>query len=121
MPDRPLGIPLTCKEHAAADVRPPVPGVPGRHHARQHAAAGRRKLADQHAEIGLTGHHSTSHHGNNPENLKKSTLLDHSLLIYGSGMSDGNWHNNLSVPVVMVAASPTKASCARPTPPEKIP
>jgi hypothetical protein len=29
-------------------------------------------------------------------------LLDHSLLIYGSGMSDGNWHNNLNVPVVMV-------------------
>ena len=46
MPDRPLGIPLTCKEHAAA-VRPPVPGVPGLHHARQQAAAGRRKLADQ--------------------------------------------------------------------------
>jgi hypothetical protein len=23
------------------------------------------------AEIGLTGHYSTSHHGNNPENLKK--------------------------------------------------
>jgi hypothetical protein len=33
-------------------------------------------------------------------------LLDHSLLIYGSGMSYCNWHNNLNVPVVMVARGP---------------
>jgi hypothetical protein len=83
------------------------------------------------AEIGLPSHHSTSHHGNNPDNLKKyskintyhvqmfadfvkkmaatpdgdGTLLDHSLLIYGSGMSDGNVHNNLNVPVVLVGGA----------------
>ena len=28
------------------------------------------------AEIGLTGHYSTSHHGNNPENLKKYSKLN---------------------------------------------
>jgi hypothetical protein len=27
------------------------------------------------AEIGLTGHYSTSHHGNNPETLKKYSKL----------------------------------------------
>src|SRR5262245_66311029 len=30
------------------------------------------------------------------------TLLDHSIVLYGSGMSDGNTHNNYSVPVVVV-------------------
>jgi len=30
------------------------------------------------------------------------TLLDHSLVLYGSGMSDGNTHNNYNVPVVVV-------------------
>ena len=28
------------------------------------------------AEIGLTGHYSTAHHGNNPENLKKYSKLN---------------------------------------------
>jgi hypothetical protein len=30
------------------------------------------------------------------------TLLDHSIVLYGSGMSDGNTHNNYNVPVVVV-------------------
>jgi hypothetical protein len=29
-------------------------------------------------------------------------LLDHTVLLYGSGMSDGNVHNNYNVPVVLV-------------------
>ena len=29
-------------------------------------------------------------------------LLDHSIVLYGSGMSDGNTHNNFNVPVVVV-------------------
>jgi hypothetical protein len=32
------------------------------------------------------------------------TLLDHSVVFYGSGMSDGNTHNNFNVPVVVVGA-----------------
>jgi hypothetical protein len=73
-------------------------------------------------------HHSISHHGNNPEKLasyakintyhvqmlnyflKKldsiqdgdATLLDRTVVLYGSGMSDGNVHNNLKVPVMVV-------------------
>ena len=69
-----------------------------------------------------------SHHGNTPDKmalfsklnayhvdtlayfLKKletipdgdGTLLDHSIVLYGSGMSDGNTHNNFNVPVVVV-------------------
>jgi hypothetical protein len=73
-------------------------------------------------------HHSMSHHGNNPEKLanlvklntyhmslfakfvKKlndtpdgdGSLLDHSLIMYGSGMSESDTHSRLNVPVAIV-------------------
>jgi hypothetical protein len=80
-------------------------------------------------EIGLPeAHHSMSHHGNNPEKMQVFTrlntyhvetlayflrklqaipdgdgnLLDQTVVLYGSGMSDGNTHNNFNVPVVLV-------------------
>jgi hypothetical protein len=74
-------------------------------------------------------HHPASHHGNNPEKLARlamlntfhvklfgyfldklaqtqdgdGTLLDHTLLLFGSGMSDGNIHLMYDVPTVVVA------------------
>src|SRR5262249_1127589 len=89
----------------------------------------RENVNRTYAEIGLPeAHHAMSHHSNNPAKmaaysklntyhvetlayfLKKleaipdgdGTLLDHSLVLYGSGMSDGNTHNNYNVPVVVV-------------------
>jgi hypothetical protein len=83
-------------------------------------------------EIGLPdGHHSISHHGNNPEKIQNYTklntyhvqmfadflkkmaatsdgdgsLLDHSIFLYGSGMSEGNIHNNLDVPVLVAGGA----------------
>ena len=80
-------------------------------------------------EIGLPeAHHSISHHGNNPEKMKnyaklntyhvetlayllkklqttaetEGNLLDQTVVLWGSGMSDGNTHNNFNVPVVVV-------------------
>ena len=73
------------------------------------------------------GHHSLSHHGNDPEKLEKisqinrfhvaqlayllerlksipegeGTLLDHSMVCYGSALSDGNRHNNENLPVLL--------------------
>ena len=73
------------------------------------------------------GHHDLSHHGNDPkkhEKLKKinrfhieefarllerlrsipegeGTLLDNSMLVYGSGLSDGNRHNHDDLPILM--------------------
>jgi hypothetical protein len=32
-------------------------------------------------------------------------LLDHSIVLYGSGMSDGNVHNNLNVPVLVLGTA----------------
>ena len=73
-------------------------------------------------------HHTISHHGNDPEKLAKyakiatyqivkfadfleklkatkegdGTLLDHSVLYWGSGMSNGNAHDRNNPPAVMV-------------------
>ena len=73
------------------------------------------------------GFHTLSHHSNNQENKDRfavlnnyhvglftylldklqaspdgdGTLLDHSMVLYGSGMSDGNQHNHDPLPVVL--------------------
>ena len=80
-------------------------------------------------QLGVTEpHHSISHHGNRPaaieghtkvnvyhmtlfarfiERLQATadgdgTLLDHSLLVYGSGMSDGNGHTGAPLPTALI-------------------
>jgi hypothetical protein len=79
-------------------------------------------------EVGVTeGHHDVSHHGNDParhEKLRRinrlhvgqlaylmgrlkavpqgaGTLLDHCLIVYGSGISDGDRHNHEDLPVLL--------------------
>ena len=79
-------------------------------------------------EIGVPdAHHGCSHHQKDPAKLEKlakinmfhmqqfayfldklqstpdgdGTLLDHSMMIYGSGISDGNIHFHMDLPVVM--------------------
>lgn len=73
------------------------------------------------------GHHQLSHHGGNPEKLEKirkineyhlqqfayfldrlqsipegeGNLLDQCMIVYGSGLSDGNRHNNENLPVLL--------------------
>jgi hypothetical protein len=73
------------------------------------------------------GHHDLSHHGNNKEKLDKirqinrfhvaqvayllgrmnavregdGTLLDHAMVVYGAGISDGNAHNHDELPVLL--------------------
>jgi hypothetical protein len=80
-------------------------------------------------QIGITEpHHSISHHGNKPDKIAghakinnyhmqlfakflerlrttrdgDGSLLDHSLIVYGSGMSNGNGHTPSPLPFVMV-------------------
>lgn len=79
-------------------------------------------------QIGVPeGHHDVSHHGNDPKKLDKKrqidrfhieqfaymlermaaikevdgTLLDNSMVVYGSGISDGNRHNHDDLPVLL--------------------
>jgi hypothetical protein len=93
---------------------------------------GAEQRARMYPEIGLPeSHHGMSHHGNSPENLAKytklctwhvqlfaylvekmrntpdgdGTLLDHSLMMIGGGMSDGNIHSHMDVPIALVGGA----------------
>ncbi|MFK7736171.1 MAG: DUF1552 domain-containing protein [Pirellulaceae bacterium] len=76
------------------------------------------------------GHHDLSHHRSDPEKLDKitkinrfhveqlsyllqrmksikegeKTLLDNTMLVYGSGISDGNRHNNENLPILLAGS-----------------
>ncbi len=125
---QPSGIPGTFEEHARlmydlmalayqCDLTRVVTFMIG------HEYSGRT-----HPEIGVTdAHHAISHHKGDPANLAKLTkvdtlhvglfaklleklrstpdgdgsLLDHMILIYGSGMSDGNAHDPKNLPIIL--------------------
>jgi hypothetical protein len=129
VPERPAGVPDTFREYAelmfdllALAFQAEITRVSSLMMAREN-------VNRSYAEIGLPeAHHAMSHHGNNPEKMAvfsklntfhvdtlayfvqklqaipdgDGTLLDHSAVLYGSGMSDGNTHNNYNVPVVVV-------------------
>jgi hypothetical protein len=84
------------------------------------------------AHIGIPeAHHSVSHHGNDAEKLAKyakigtyhivklaefvdklkatpdgdGTLLDHSLIYFGSGMSNGNLHDRSNPPALLLGGA----------------
>jgi hypothetical protein len=82
------------------------------------------------------GHHNLSHHGSDPVKLEKirkinrfhiqqfayflerlksvpegdGTLLDQCMIVYGSGLSDGNRHNNENLPILLAGQGAT-CSC----------
>ena len=123
-PNAPVGVPEIVRGARGADVRPAGAGLPGRSDARLHVHDGARgQPADLSRSIGVTEpHHDVSHHGNRPDEHRRGTprsnahhvglfakflerlratpdgdgsLLDHSLIVYGSGMSDGNGHTGV--------------------------
>jgi hypothetical protein len=132
LPARPLGIPTTVKEHAELMFDLQLLAFQADITRVSTLMLAREISGTTYEEIGLPdGHHSISHHGNNPEKIKNytklntyhiqlfadflkklqstndgdGTLLDHSVLLYGSGMSEGNTHNNLNVPVLVVGSA----------------
>jgi hypothetical protein len=93
---------------------------------------GGEQRARAYPEIGLPeSHHAMSHHGDNPENLAKyaklctwhvelfaylvdklkhtpdgdGSLLDHSTLMLGGGMSNGNIHSHMDLPMAIVGGA----------------
>lgn len=129
-PDSPVGIPQSYNEHVGimfdllhvayqADI------------SRVFAFMMARDLSGlSYPEIGVPEpHHSISHHQNSAETMEKhhkvnvyhmslftqfvdklantpdgnGSLLDHSLLMYGSGMSNGNEHTKLRLPTALVS------------------
>jgi hypothetical protein len=130
--NRPMGVPSSWEEHVKlmfdlqvlalqADITRVITFQLDRE------ASGRT-----YSQIGVPDpHHATSHHQNDQEKFLKitkinayhmslfayfldklqstrdgdGTLLDHSLYLYGGGISDGNLHNHLNLPVVVVGGA----------------
>ena len=126
--ERPTGIPATYKEHAelmfdlqALAYQTDLTRVTT-------FMIGREFSGRSYPEIGVPeAHHPTSHHDNDPAKLAKltkinafhvssfarfldtlqsipdgdGTLLDHVVLLYGSGLSDGNAHSGRSLPILL--------------------
>jgi hypothetical protein len=128
LPDRPVGIPSTFEEHCKtmfdlqliafrADIT------------RVFSMVMARELSGRsYANIGVPGnHHLISHHRNDVQLMEQKakidtyhiqmlgyfidklrttpdgdgSLLDHSLLLFGSGMGDGNLHRHSDLPVLL--------------------
>ena len=129
VPDQPVGVPATFKEYAELMFDLQVLAFQADITRVSSFMMARENVNRSYNEIGLAeAHHSMSHHGNNPEKMAvfsklntyhvetlayflnklqaipdgDGTLLDHTVTLYGSGMSDGNTHNNYNVPVVLV-------------------
>jgi hypothetical protein len=129
LPSRPVGVPETYDAHAKlmfdllvlayqADITRVFTFM-----------LGKEQSARGFPEIGVPeAHHAISHHGNDPARLEQyfrinlyqvqllayfverlkatpegaGTLLDHSITLYGGGISDGNLHDHSDLPIVML-------------------
>jgi len=129
LPDRPVGIPETYDEHAKllfdlllltyqADITRVFS-----------LQLGREQSARTFPWIGVNeGHHGVSHHQDNPEKIAAiakinayhiqllsyfveqlaetpdgdGSLLDHSMVLHGSGMCNGNLHDHKNLPLVLL-------------------
>jgi hypothetical protein len=127
-PDRPFGIPLKFEEHLGlmfdlqvlayrTDITRVVTFLMAQETSNR-----------TYPECGVPGgHHGVSHHGGNPEMMAQlakinayhaslfskfvqrldslpdgdGSLLDHSLILYGGGLGDGNGHTHFNLPAVL--------------------
>jgi len=129
VPAQPVGVPETFREYAELMFDLQVLAFQADVTRVTSFMMARENINRAYPEIGLPeAHHAISHHGNNPEKMKDyaklnahhvdtlayfikklkeapdgdGTLLDHTAILYGSGFSDGNVHNNYNVPVLVV-------------------
>jgi hypothetical protein len=129
----PPGVPQSFDQHIKLQFDLLALGVPGRHHARRHHAVRARPHRSRvYPESGTDiSFHGGSHHAEDPgriaqyakinryhvqmlayfvDKLKRSndgdgSLLDHSLLLYGSNMGNSNQHVHYDVPHVLIGGA----------------
>jgi hypothetical protein len=132
LPEAPIGIPFSFEEHIKlmydllalayqADVTRVFTFM-----------VAREESNKTYPQIGVhDGHHATSHHQNRPEKIEKlvkvqhyhiglfaqfleklqslpdgdCSVLDHTLMLYGSNMSNSNTHNHFPLPNLMVGGA----------------
>jgi hypothetical protein len=138
--DRPVGVPAAYADHAklmfdlqALAFQADITRVSTFQLARETSTR-------TYPEIGVTdAHHPLTHHGGNPEKMERvakinayhislfayfleklkgttegeGTLLDHSLLLYGSGMGNPDVHDHVNLPIVVAGGAGGRVKGAR--------
>jgi len=126
--DRPVGVPAAYADHAKLMFDLQVLAMQGDVTRVLTFQLARETSTRAYPEIGAPeGHHPLTHNGGNPEMLAKvakinqfhvslfsyylqklkatpdgdGSLLDHSLILYGSGMSNGDKHDHVNLPILV--------------------
>ena len=130
--ERPMGVPDSYLDHARLMFDLQVLAFQGDITRVSTFQLARETSNRTYPEVGVTDpHHPLSHHGNNPVKIKKmakinqfhvslfaefleklaatedgmGSLLDHSLLLYGSGMGNPNLHDHTDLPIVVAGGA----------------
>ena len=128
MPAAPSGIPESFAEHIALQFDLMAMAFEADLTRVATLMNGRDVTYHNYPELGFSdGHHPLSHHGNNPDKMSKfatvntyemtmfakfleklratpdgdGSLLDHTIVLYGSGMSHGTQHSHIGLPVIV--------------------
>jgi len=142
MPDltRPLGVPSEYGEHAKLMFDLQVLAMQADITRVITFQLAREASTRTYPEVGVPeAHHPTSHHGNDPEKLAKlakinayhvslfayyvdklkstpdgeGSLLDHSMILLGSGMGNPDVHNHVNLPIVLAGGGAGKLKGGR--------
>jgi hypothetical protein len=132
LPDRPSGAPATFEEHTKLMFDLQVLAYQADITRVSTFLTGQEFTMRTYPEIGVPdAFHSTSHHQENPEKLEKlaridtyhcqlfsyyleklratpdgdGNLLDHSMILYGGGLSDGNVHAHVDLPLLVAGGA----------------
>ena len=127
--ERPVGVPLTYQEHAKLMFDLQVLGYQSDLTRVVTFMMGRELNSRTYPELGIAeAHHPLSHHAGDPDKLSKlakintlhtslfayyleklrstpdgdGSLLDQVIILYGSGLSDGNQHSPRSLPIILL-------------------
>jgi hypothetical protein len=130
--DRPVGVPAAYADHARLMFDLQVLAMQGDVTRVITFQLARETSNRTYPEIGVPDpHHPLSHHGNDPEKIARmakinqfhvslfaeflqklkatpegeGTLLDHSLILYGSGIGNPNIHDHTNLPIIVAGGS----------------
>jgi len=126
--DRPVGVPASYADHAKLMFDLQALAMQGDVTRVITFQLARETSTRTYPEIGVADpHHPLTHHGNNPEKIARmakinafhvslfayyidrlkstpdgdGTLLDHSVVLYGSGMGNPNVHDHVNLPIIV--------------------
>ena len=130
--DRPVGVPASYAEHARLMLDLQVLAFQGDVTRVTTFQLARETSNRVYPETGVTDpHHPLSHHGNDPAKIERmakinrfhvslfaeylqklkatpdgdGSLLDHTLLLYGSGMGNPNVHDHINLPIIVAGGT----------------